>query len=526
MFKRTSSGKSVRKVRVREGGTGILYLNGSPVQERFIPNYDLENTRELLQAFQELKDSRGVSLKDNYWCQGDNWFPSMVSYLYWHAFFPYVKYKPLVDAFIDGHVEFEFDNQGAFYHLLMLVTGKRDSNAIKTAIFRSLVRLNNALAAARSNANLMFFRFELNDFRSVEIRRTLDELGGNYLEVVPPGRIVNLLGYLVRRRPYYYYGGVSAGNCFNRRYDFTGLDRCLATLFARVVENLEFTVSGYVKETRKHSRRLKRTNIKTLYGFDDSNGYIFPLLYACHRRNIKTVGHQHGAYVRRHAGYVMEGIAKEDFRWFDQIIVWGRYWKDHLMKISSVYEPSTLLVGANRNTLNYSNDGERSYSRQRGVLIPYEFTTNTYKVGRYMERLIELGYRVYFKPRSDEALEDQLEAYCLAPEVRQRLAIVEKIDARVMRDIDVVAGTMTTLVYELLPFRKATWIFDVEYKHLEDLVEQGLAYKVRYEDLATLDQRYFTAAEIDVDYMFDPESLHETLAKHVLTYENGRERHL
>jgi hypothetical protein len=95
-----------------------------------------------------------------------------------------------------------------------------------------------------------------------------------------------------------------------------------------------------------------------------------------------------------------------------------------------------------------------------------------------------------------------------------------------MRDIDVVAGTMTTLVYELLPFRKATWIFDVEYKHLEDLVEQGLAYKVRYEDLATLDQRYFTAAEIDVDYMFDPESLHETLAKHVLTYENGRERHL
>jgi len=63
-------------------------------------------------------------------------------------------------------------------------------------------------------------------------------------------------------------------------------------------------------------------------------------------------------------------------------------------------------------------------------------------------------------------------------------------------------------------------------QHLEDLVEQGLAYKVRYEDLATLDQRYFTAAEIDVDYMFDPESLHETLAKHVLTYENGREKHL
>src|SRR6266851_3722530 len=55
VFKRTSSGKSVRKVRVREGGTGILYLNGSPVQERFIPNYDWKTRVSSCKPFRNLK---------------------------------------------------------------------------------------------------------------------------------------------------------------------------------------------------------------------------------------------------------------------------------------------------------------------------------------------------------------------------------------------------------------------------------------------------------------------------------------
>jgi hypothetical protein len=85
-----------------------------------------------------------------------------------------------------------------------------------------------------------------------------------------------------------------------------------------------------------------------------------------------------------------------------------------------------------------------------------------------------------------------------------------------MQRIDIVAGTMTTLVYELLPFEKIVWVFETEYRHLEDLVEDGLAHKVRLEDLGYLRDRYFQRTTIEPEYFFCQEKLKETLSKHVL----------
>src|SRR5260370_34560701 len=95
----------------------------------------------------------------------------------------------------------------------------------------------------------------------------------------------------------------------------------------------------------------------------------------------------------------MEGIAKEDFRWFDQIIVWGRYSKDHLMNISSVYEPSTLLVGANRNTLNDSNEGGGGWSEQRRLLIADAITPRPPKWRAIRGTIITSRDTVTSKPR-------------------------------------------------------------------------------------------------------------------------------
>ena len=92
-----------KRFRVREGNTGILYLTGQDgKKDVYIPDYDLDKTRALLLEFQELRDGKGRCLKDNYRREGYNWFPTMVSYLYWHVFFRYVQYKPLVDNLIDG----------------------------------------------------------------------------------------------------------------------------------------------------------------------------------------------------------------------------------------------------------------------------------------------------------------------------------------------------------------------------------------------------------------------------------------
>ena len=68
------------RVSVREGNTGILYLTYEDgKQERFVPNYDLGEARRLLLTCQDLQDTTGSRLKDNYWREGINWLPTVES---------------------------------------------------------------------------------------------------------------------------------------------------------------------------------------------------------------------------------------------------------------------------------------------------------------------------------------------------------------------------------------------------------------------------------------------------------------
>lgn len=506
----------IKQYRVREGNTGILYLTDSEgKEERYIPDYDLDKARELLLEFQELKDGDGKCLKDNYWMDGHNWYPTMVSYLYWQVFFRYVKYKPLLEQVIDGNISFQFQNKADLHDLVTIIENREQAHKLKMTIFRTLVRFNNWLTLRLYPVELMFFRFSINDFRSVEIRKTLDELGTSYIEVLPPPRFVEVLRNFFQSRPYYFYGGLPSKNFFNYKYDLSKLSKHKRFVFEKAIEKTEWMISGYNQEYKRHLKHLKNHKFKTFYGFDDSNGYVFPILYACQRNGIKTIGHQHGAYVRRHAGYIMEGISKEDYKWFDKVIVWGEYWKEHLLKISSVYSPDMLVVGSNKVKWDYGLE-KNSNAIPRNILLPYEFTTNTFKIGKYVSKLVDLGYNIFFKPRKDERLEDQLATYCLAPEYLEKLHIANEINADFMKKIDIIMGTMTTLVYELLPYNKIIWILETEYKHLEDLVEEGYAHKIKYDDLENLGHQYFTKTQIQSNYFFNPETLSNTLRKHVI----------
>lgn len=506
-----------KRYRVREGNTGILYLTDSEgKEERYIPDYDLDKARELLLEFQELKDENGKCLKDNYWAEGFNWYPAMVSYLYWHVFFRYVNYQPLVDKIINGDLTFEFENRAEFHHLVSLVNGEQKDVIWKSLIFYTLVKFNNWRIVRKYPRELLFFRFSLNDFRSVEIRKVLDELGTSYIEVLPPPRFVEVLGNFFQSRPYYFYGGLPSKNFFNYKYDLSKLSKHTRLVFEKAIEKTDWMISGYNQEYKRHLKHLKNPKFKTFYGFDDCNGYVFPVLYACQRTGIKTIGHQHGAYIRRHAAYVMEGIDKKDYKWFDKIIVWGEYWKEHLVKISNVYSPQMIVIGSNKLSWQYEHHSKNN-AKPQNILIPYEFTTNTYKVGLYIQKFIDMGFNVFFKPRNDERFEDQIESYCLPKEYLQKLRVLFKLDSESMKEIDIIAGTMTTLIYELLPFQKIVWILDTEYKHLEDLVEEGYAHKVRYEDIGNLDEGYFKKTEVDAAYFFSRENLKDTLLKHVLS---------
>lgn len=507
------------QVYVREGNTGILYVTGdNGKQERVIPNYDLDESRDLLLEFQELLDSTSaIHLKDNYIREGYNWYPTAVSHLYWHVFFPNVKYRNFLDQIKDKELVIHFGNKGEFSNLYQLVTQKITRKTIRNRILQFVIMFNNWTVLKRFPFKLLFFRFSQNDFRSKKIRKTLKELGTKYIQVLPRPRIYKVVIGLLKNRPYYYYGNSYTTNQFKFKYDMEELDDDKSALFEKAIELMEFSISGYIKEFKIHKQRLSGSLINAFYGFDDNNGYVFPVLYACHQNSIVTIGHQHGAYVKRHASYIMEGIEKSNYKWFDKVIVWGEYWKEHLLNISNVYHPNMFVIGSNKLKWDYTQENGK-ISVSKNVLIPYEFATNTYKVGKYITKLIELGYTVFLKVRPDENVEDQLESYCLSDSYRKELKIVEKIDSEFMNIIDIIAGTMTTFIYELLPYNKIVWILNTEYRHLFDLVDDGYAHSVKFEDLEKLDESYFVNTVVESEYFFGSETLEETLNKQVMTY--------
>ena len=201
---------------VREGLTGILTISCEGRSETYIPNYDQDQARELLLEFQALQDDTGGRLTKNYQAEGYNWYPSMVSYLYWYLFFPFVKYAPLVAEWMAGQRHFRWQGQGQFRTLLELLgeTGYRQT--WRTRLHYLALRLNNRLVARYSTAGLLFFRFAQNDFRTAEIRRTLGQLGIDYLDVAPAPRTLEIpSSYLKGERTYYFSQppGMNRGMC-------------------------------------------------------------------------------------------------------------------------------------------------------------------------------------------------------------------------------------------------------------------------------------------------------------------------
>ena len=507
-----------KRISVREGNSGILHIrHEDATEERYIPSYDLDEARHLLLRFQDLRDGEGSYLKDNYWCEGTNWLPTVVNYLYGRIFGNYVRYRPLLKQLIDGELEVALENQGELATIVDILEGQGDSRFLKPRLFNGLMLFNNWLTVRRYRAEVLFFRFTPDDFRTTAAKSTLDELGVRYMEALGVSKRL-LLTNVFRRKPYYFYGGVPIENSFGLDYDLSGVDKYTAVLFTAALRKIERMISAYIREQKWHVRALTSSEFKTFYGIDDTQ-VIFPLLYACQQQQIHTVAHQHGAcYNKYHASYVMEGINGTECRWFDKLITWGEFWRDRLLAVSEVYSPDRIVVGCDLFEPRRVSRSEQTEGR-RNILIPYEFLTNTYAVGRYITKLIDLGYSVFFKQRPDESLEDQIDTYCLPIGYPERLTIIEEITPRAMENIDIVAGTASTLIYQLLVYGKATWFLETDYKWMEDLVELGHARLVRYEDLETLDDSYFEPTDADPKYLFSSEALLDTMQKHVLAGE-------
>jgi len=513
-----------RRLTVREGNAGVLTIRDEDgYEENLIPNYNLAPVRELLLEWQELMGQNGQRLKDSYWVNGINWMPTVVNYVYGRIFGLYVKYRSLIEQVLEGTLDLSVENSGDFSRILPLLDGSFAPRSVKASVFDALLALNNRLVVRRSSAPLLFFRFTPDDFRTKAAKDALDELDADYVEAVMPQKHA-LIASLLKGGTRYFITGMSARNMFRKSYLTEHLSDPKRLLFERTTEAIEIMMSTFIAEKRRHMRMLKGSSFQTFYAIDDTQ-IVFPLLYACQDQGVRTIAHQHGAaYHQWHASYVMENLEPTQIRWFDTLIVWDDYWKERFLALGNLKPRQDVVIGTDLYGDLFNpgdSDSADSSPRPRAVLLPYEFLANNYQIGRYVAKLLRLGHDVWFKPREDEDIENQIDTYCLPPDYRSRLKIVPVLTRTFLERIDVVAGTMSTLVYQLIPFGKVIWLLDTDYQsYLDHLADEGYFLRIRYEDLDTLNEQHFTRCKRDVSQFISPHSLKGALAKFVVP--NGK----
>jgi len=255
-------------------------------------------------------------------------------------------------------------------------------------------------------------------------------------------------------------------------------------IFKYALEHVKKNILQHIARYSTFKTFLTNKSFDLFVGLDDCN-YPYPYLYAVQDNDMLCIGIQHGGYAMRHEGYVMKNLATHP--WYDYLIVWGEYWKKIFIKNNKIFPASNVLVASNKHAYQY--DILPKPDSSKSILIPYEFLADTILIGKFMQAFYAEGFKIYFKHRSDEVASDQVKSYELGS-IANNLILVGEITPEIMASIDIVAGTMTTLLYDLLPYNKPIWILETPFRLQYDMVDNGLARLFCWDDIENIGEIY------------------------------------
>ena len=480
---------------VKEGLTGVLELiDDAGNVEIFQPDCDLDKAQTLLYKFYNIPTTSGMNVKDAFVQDNIDWFPTTVTMLYWQYFYQVVKYRPLLEKYLLGQIEFISISPGKFYNLIQIILeaqgkDKRKFNKLVRKTYASILQLRNTFIPNKKG-DLLFYRYGLNDFRSKEL---LEQLEKKYkvLQVTTVSYKVIIKNFFNRSIYILPVVQLSNSNSVFLRQDDNDI------FFKYAIFYTEALVNTHRYNYVVNLSNFKHFEYKLFFGLDDSN-VVYPLIYAAQDVEIKTLGFQHGVYARRQQGLVMQGF--DTYRWYDNVLVWGEYWKSTVLKNSRLHSNTYHIICSNKHSYVYKCLPKKG--KNKVILFPFEFLSDSIKVGEYIKKFIKAGFKVVFKPRTDDPLQDQLDSYYL-DEFNDKIEIMNVITPQTMAEIDVIAGTQTTLLFDLLPYNKPIWILETSFRLMYDMVEDGYARLITESNMHRIDEIF--DEEITKEIMIDAE---------------------
>lgn len=499
---------------ITEGSSGIVEIRGVGGAEEYYPDNDLDKALELLFRLYEIKAANSARFLDNYWKEDVNWLSGQVGNIYWRYFFRYVQYKPILKRIDDGEITPHFANKVNLARIHEVLQPRRSIKLKDRLYYKTLIPRHNS-STARQGIETLFYRYGPGDFRTADILSVLEEHDTDFHFCYSPSAKMYKARNKQTHPVYFLHRKQPCPRVFANKYDLSGLDPQDRRVFSAVIERVEENMSFQYFEYKRHLADLEKARPKLFFGLDDHQE-VHPILHACRKLGIPSIGYQFAMYARRQAAYVLEGWEPGTYQGFDHVITWGEYWEDTIRKWSAAHPADYFIKGANKLKYGYRRLESDKFNT-KNVLVPYEFWGNTRLIGKYMMRMMDLGYTVYFKFKPDERPQRQIDCYRLPPEYAERLVHVFDITDELMAEINIVAGGMTTLLYDLLPYGKHTWVFETEFRLLDDMVRDGLAMKIRLEEIEALPEPEKADRAMDYTYLFREVPLSEVIERQVLS---------
>ncbi len=508
------------QLKITELRNGVLRLEYEDKKEEiFVPNKDLDRSIELTQEFFSLKTLDGVSIREIYIKKGWNWLPTMLLEIYWYIFYPYVQYEELFKKIAKSNLNVKIINKGRFWDAYTIFKGinKLPSNNFLSKSYNFLQYINNRASIFKKNKkNTLFYSVIPNNFRTEYIEKTLDDIGVEYLKTININR-KEIIKSILKLEKYYFIFFLNNKNIFKTNYnlDIYKNNKVLSNYIKNAIHHLEVLITKSIFEYEQHLRLLEKSKIKYLIGIDEIHNHLYPILYACKKLNIKTIGIQHGMYAKRLFHFMMGGLGDMQYGWFDYTFVWGEYWKNKLSK-NPYLKKESIMVGSNKHKrFNYEEfEHKLTVGDKLNILLPHEHLTDTYAIGRFLKKIIDNGHTVYLKPHSDQDVDIQKEDYFLPEGYGKKIKIVKKIDNEFMYKIDCIIGTQTTFLYELMPFYKPIFILEIKFKLMKDMVDDGLAEWLKFNEIDEITEKVknYKMKKIKPGYYFNNVDLKDVLS--------------
>ena len=351
------------------------------------------------------------------------------------------------------------------------------------------------------------------DFRMANLYKQLFLKNIKFIEILHTAYDENFYDYVIkRRRPALYLESADLFYKIFSKFNFKKSKEPVNTAdfssFGEEAEFAELLLKKYlamIDKTRFRinciSKLLRLSGIKTLICVPDTRNY-HELVQGCRLNKIKTYAFQSGALYKYDIGLLNcsngEGIIIKP----DKFFLLSKYWIDELLRLGTIFDKKELEVGGDIKE-DRSDAGQNAPQRQERfgvtVLVSYETQAPKDEVRKYIQKILACpNTRVIFSIRPGRNVGAQFAEYGLK-DMPENFSTADNLN-KAINDADFVAGTQSTLMYEMVGYRKPVFILKTGMDMLEGMVQNGLADTLDIDD-ADFCQRLRKAKETSFEIL-------------------------